>query len=131
MRRGFKEEAKQLALEVRQELGLDAFAPVDPLDLATDYGIPVYLLSELGRFGGSDAALAYFRDAATATLVSSPKARTRAGTITTPPPMPTTAPSHPAPRPSTASQSASGTPTCWWRTTAASPAGRKVPICVH
>jgi IrrE N-terminal-like domain len=68
MRRGFKEAAKQLALEVRQEIGLDAFAPLDPLDLAREYGIPVYPLSDLGTFGCSDAALAYFTDDDTATF---------------------------------------------------------------
>ena len=68
MRRGFKEAAKHLALEVRQEIGVDAFAPLDPLDLASEYGIPVYPLSELGGFGCSDAALSYFADEDTATF---------------------------------------------------------------
>ena len=72
MRRGFKEAAKQLALEVRQEMGLDAFAPLDPLGLAAEYGIPVYPLSELGGFGCSDAALSYFTDDDTATFSAAP-----------------------------------------------------------
>lgn len=68
MRRGFKEAAKQLALDVRHEMGLDAFAPLNPLDLAAEYGIPVFPLSELGSFGCSDAALSYFTDGDTATF---------------------------------------------------------------
>lgn len=68
MRRGFKEAAKQLALDVRHEVGLDAFAPLNPLVLAGAYGIPVYPLSELCGFGCSDAALAYFTDDERATF---------------------------------------------------------------
>jgi Zn-dependent peptidase ImmA (M78 family) len=66
MRRGFKEEAKRLALEVRQEIGLDAYGPLDPLLLANEYGVDVYQLSELGNYGCSDAALSYFADDETA-----------------------------------------------------------------
>ena len=42
LRRGFKKEAKQLALEVRAELGTEVFAPLDPYALAELYGIDVY-----------------------------------------------------------------------------------------
>ena len=42
LRRGFKKEAKELALEVRAELGTDVFAPLDPYALAELYGIDVY-----------------------------------------------------------------------------------------
>ncbi|MDQ0377862.1 ImmA/IrrE family metallo-endopeptidase [Amycolatopsis thermophila] len=45
LRRGFKKEARELALEVREELGLDVFAPLDPWALAELYGIEVYDLS--------------------------------------------------------------------------------------
>lgn len=47
MRRGFKTEAKGLALELRAEIGLDAHAPFDPHAFASEYGIPVVALSDL------------------------------------------------------------------------------------
>jgi Zn-dependent peptidase ImmA (M78 family) len=45
LRRGFKKEAKDLALEVREELGTEVFAPMDPYALAELYGIEVFDLS--------------------------------------------------------------------------------------
>lgn len=51
MRRGFKTEAKRLALELRREIGLDAHAPFDPYALASEYGLPVVQLSELDGAG--------------------------------------------------------------------------------
>jgi len=68
MRRGFKEEAKRLVLESRHEIGLDAYAPLDPLILAEEYGIDVYPFSELGQHGCSDEALSYFADDDAATF---------------------------------------------------------------
>lgn len=47
MRRGFKAEAKRLALELRAEIGLDAHTPFDPYAFAAEYGIAVVQLSEL------------------------------------------------------------------------------------
>lgn len=47
MRRGFKTEAKTLALELRAEIGLGAHAPFDPYLFASEYGIPVIQLSTL------------------------------------------------------------------------------------
>jgi hypothetical protein len=47
MRRGFKTEAKRLALELRTELGLSAHVPFDPYAFAQEYGIQVVRLSEL------------------------------------------------------------------------------------
>ncbi|QTE28548.1 ImmA/IrrE family metallo-endopeptidase [Pengzhenrongella sicca] len=47
MRRGFKAEAKRLALELRAELGLNAHGPFDPYAFADEYGIRVIRLSEL------------------------------------------------------------------------------------
>lgn len=47
MRRGFKTEAKRLALELRAEIGLDAHAPFDPYAFASEYGIRVVRLSDL------------------------------------------------------------------------------------
>ncbi|PXY31880.1 ImmA/IrrE family metallo-endopeptidase [Prauserella muralis] len=45
LRRGFKAEAKRLALQVREELGVAVFAPLDPYALAELYGIEVCDLS--------------------------------------------------------------------------------------
>ncbi|NIH83004.1 ImmA/IrrE family metallo-endopeptidase [Amycolatopsis viridis] len=45
LRRGFKKQARELALEVRAELGLPVFAPLDPWALAELYGIEVFDLS--------------------------------------------------------------------------------------
>src|SRR5258706_14305007 len=50
VRRGFIEEAKRLALEVRAELGLDGIEPLDPRKLANVYGIPIYPLDELAAY---------------------------------------------------------------------------------
>ncbi|MES3640168.1 ImmA/IrrE family metallo-endopeptidase [Mycobacterium intracellulare] len=47
MRRGFKTEAKHLALELRAEIGLDAHEPFDPYTFAAEYGISVVQLSDL------------------------------------------------------------------------------------
>lgn len=47
MRRGFKTEAKRLALELRAEIGLDAYSPFNPYAFADEYGIPVVRLSNL------------------------------------------------------------------------------------
>jgi Zn-dependent peptidase ImmA (M78 family) len=62
VRRGFKEEAKRLALEIRQELGLDPFARLDPHLLAELYGIPIYPLTEMDRWGCSAETLAHYAD---------------------------------------------------------------------
>jgi Zn-dependent peptidase ImmA (M78 family) len=47
VRRGFKTEAKRLALELRAEIGLDAHSPFNPYAFADEYGIPVVQLSNL------------------------------------------------------------------------------------
>jgi len=47
VRRGFKTEAKRLALELRAEIGLDAHSPFNPYALAHEYGIPVVQLGNL------------------------------------------------------------------------------------
>ncbi|MEU6641290.1 ImmA/IrrE family metallo-endopeptidase [Saccharomonospora sp. NPDC046836] len=46
LRRGFKAEAKRLALDVRQEMGVAVFAPLDPYALAELYGIEIHDLSD-------------------------------------------------------------------------------------
>lgn len=45
LRRGFKATARRLALDVRAELGVHTFEPLDPYALADLYGIPVFDLS--------------------------------------------------------------------------------------
>jgi hypothetical protein len=47
VRRGFKTEAKRLALELRAEIGLDAHSPFSPYAFADEYGIPVIQMSNL------------------------------------------------------------------------------------
>lgn len=47
MQRGFKTQAKKLALELRGEIGLTPHMALDPYALAAEYGVPVYRLSEL------------------------------------------------------------------------------------
>lgn len=46
LRAGFKAAAHRLALEVRAELGIPVFAPLDPYTLAELYGIEVHDLSD-------------------------------------------------------------------------------------
>lgn len=57
LRRGFKKEAKDLALAARRELGIDAFAPLDPYALAELYGIDVF---DLGASDLPTEAVGYF-----------------------------------------------------------------------
>jgi len=45
LRHGFKKEAREITLEVREELGVDVFAPLDPYALAELYGIEITDLS--------------------------------------------------------------------------------------
>ena len=47
--RGFKAHANRLALEVREELGLEKTSPLCPWSLADSLGIPVIPLTALGR----------------------------------------------------------------------------------
>jgi hypothetical protein len=57
LRRGFKKEAKEIALATRRELGIDVFAPLDPYVLAELYGIEVF---DLGDQGLPSAGVQYF-----------------------------------------------------------------------
>lgn len=68
MRRGFKSDATRLAVEVRLEVGLDEFAALDPRALAELYGIPVYPLSEMDRFGCPSETISYYADDQRATF---------------------------------------------------------------
>ncbi|MER7115038.1 ImmA/IrrE family metallo-endopeptidase [Saccharomonospora azurea] len=46
LRRGFKATARRLAADVRAELGIRTFAPLDPYALAALYGVEVFTLDE-------------------------------------------------------------------------------------
>jgi len=56
LRRGFKSEANNLALEVRAELRLEPNAPVCPLAIAENLGIPVFTVNNLFALDGGLAA---------------------------------------------------------------------------
>jgi hypothetical protein len=56
VRRGFKEHAKRLALEVREEIALGPLDRLDPRALAAEYGIPVYTVTSLARACDPDVA---------------------------------------------------------------------------
>ena len=58
MRRGFKTEARDLARDVRAQLGLTQTSPLDPWKLAEWLSIPVAGLSEFER--DADHAVEYF-----------------------------------------------------------------------
>jgi hypothetical protein len=47
VRRGAVEESKRLALEVRAEIGIGPYAPLDPTLVAKEYGIPVMAISKI------------------------------------------------------------------------------------
>jgi hypothetical protein len=68
MRRGFKTEARKLALELRAELGLDAFGQFDPYALADEYGVPVFRLSDLGQDPAAGEAAAHYAQDGSATF---------------------------------------------------------------
>jgi hypothetical protein len=78
MRRGFKTQARQLALEVRAELGMGTGDQLDPWVLAELYGIPVYGLAELKSWGCDEQILSHFngrREAFSAALIPLDHAR--------------------------------------------------------
>jgi Zn-dependent peptidase ImmA (M78 family) len=68
MRRGFKTEARKLALELRAELGLDAYSQFDPYALAVEYGIPVFRLRDLGQDPAAREAAAHYTQDGSATF---------------------------------------------------------------
>ena len=70
LRRGFKAEAEQLAIEVRDELGLTPYARLDPLEFAKYLEIPIRALSELApTSAGARHLLTEERDAFSAMTV--------------------------------------------------------------
>jgi hypothetical protein len=68
LRRGFKEDAKRHVLEVRQEIGLDGYSPLNPEILANAYGITVYQINDLELYGCSSKAIQHFADDTRATF---------------------------------------------------------------
>lgn len=46
-RRGFKAEANRISLRVREKLGLEPMAPVDPAEICTHFEIDLWKLSEM------------------------------------------------------------------------------------
>ncbi|MFF8868017.1 ImmA/IrrE family metallo-endopeptidase [Streptomyces sp. NPDC015139] len=62
MQRGFKAQAKRLALEVRQELGLTAHARLDPYELAELYGVRVFALDDVASAPELAGALRHFTE---------------------------------------------------------------------
>ena len=59
-RRWTKAKLEELAHEVRGELDLDWNDPLDPYQLALEYGIPVYPIDSLPEFGCSERAIRHF-----------------------------------------------------------------------
>jgi Zn-dependent peptidase ImmA (M78 family) len=47
LRRGFKAEANRIALRIREQMGLEAIAPIDPLAVCERFEIQVFPLSAL------------------------------------------------------------------------------------
>jgi hypothetical protein len=72
MRRGFKTEARELAGEIRVELGISPVEPLDPWQLASHLEIPVWTLSSYASIAPLAAAHLLERDtrAFSALLVS-------------------------------------------------------------
>jgi hypothetical protein len=66
MRRGFKTEARKLALELRAELGLDAYEQFDPYSMADEYGIPILQLGDLGEDPAAREAAAHYTQSGSA-----------------------------------------------------------------
>ena len=60
VQRGFKTKARNLALEVREEVGIGAHDPLDVYGLAELYGLKVIDLSRLSDFGCPSDSLDYF-----------------------------------------------------------------------
>ena len=58
MRRGFKKEAKEIAREVRGDLGVGITDPLDPWKLAEELAIPVMRLSDFRE--SAEVAFRYF-----------------------------------------------------------------------
>jgi hypothetical protein len=46
-RHGFKAEANRIAVRIREQMGFDSIAPIDPLEICKRFNIDVILLSDL------------------------------------------------------------------------------------
>lgn len=60
MKRGFKSESEQIAVETREELGLDCTQCLDPGKLAEHLAIPVFTMAEAARFAPRTTFTHYF-----------------------------------------------------------------------
>lgn len=61
-RRWTKAKLEGLAHEIRGEVGLGWNDPLDPYQLAHEYGIPVYPIDSLPQFGCSERAIRHFAE---------------------------------------------------------------------
>jgi len=61
-RRWTKTKLETLALQIRSEVGLGWNERLDPYQLAEEYGIPVYSIDTLPKFGCSEQALQHFME---------------------------------------------------------------------
>ena len=61
LRRGFRKEADEYAVEFRKELGLEEYEPLDPFVLAGHLDIPVHALSKYPSIPGDTKR--YFKEA--------------------------------------------------------------------
>jgi|BarGraNGADG00212_1021973.scaffolds.fasta_scaffold30318_3 Zn-dependent peptidase ImmA (M78 family) len=58
-RRGFKADCERLSVEEREGLGLKAWAPLDPLVLADEHGVPVVTFVELSAHTTRSTTIAH------------------------------------------------------------------------
>jgi hypothetical protein len=57
VRRGFRAEAERLSASVRAELGLGAHDRLDPRELASEYGVPVFPITDLISAGANGSSI--------------------------------------------------------------------------
>jgi len=69
-RRGFKAHCERLSVEERQGLGLKAWAPLDPLVLAAEHGVPVVTFVELSADTNRPTTIAHLVSGAGSDAVS-------------------------------------------------------------
>lgn len=60
MKRGFKSNAEDIAMEIRAELNLDADDRLDVLKLAEHLAIPIFTISQIARFVPQNSFAHYF-----------------------------------------------------------------------
>jgi len=69
-RRGFKAHCERLSVEEREGLGLKAWAPLDPLVLAAEHGVPVVTFVELSPHTNRPTTIAHLVSGAGSDAVS-------------------------------------------------------------